>query len=114
MLRQGPSLGRHLPDGELPEYQAAYTNLPIVEEYLRNAHETRVKRLGKRSRLQGGVGTVFPNMSIHGNRTIAVWQKYSPEPLTRMEAARILENSLRLIEALVEDDDDEADFDMPS
>ena len=84
-LPGGHGTGRQLPDSELPQYQSAYPNLPIVDEYLRNAHETRVKRLGKKSRLQGGVGTVFPNMSIHVNRTIAVWH---PAGALRTEAWR--------------------------
>ena len=38
------------------------------------------------------------------DRTIALWQKYSSERLTREDAERITQSGLRLIEALLKDD----------
>ncbi len=68
-------------------YIPSYQNTPAVEAYFKAAYEARQKRLGKRARLLGSTGTVFPNMSILSRqpRSIAVWHPRGP---TQTEAWR--------------------------
>lgn len=58
-----------------------YLSNPIVAEYFRHCYEERRKRLGaERSRLVPFVGTVYPNVSFHGNqpRNLCVWHPQGP------------------------------------
>ena len=56
---------------------------PIVEDYLRRADETRLKRIGGRGATAAGgsISTIMPNMSTLGvfNLTIAVWHPVGPQ-----------------------------------
>ncbi len=56
-----------------PYVPSYHTAPPIVEEYFRHAHEERRKRLGDQARINGSVGTVFPNFSLSSGRSVAVW-----------------------------------------
>jgi phenylpropionate dioxygenase-like ring-hydroxylating dioxygenase large terminal subunit len=60
----------------IPTFQSA----PHVEAYFKHCYEERQRRLGKRARLMGMTGTVFPNMSILSRqpRSIAVWHPRGP------------------------------------
>src|SRR5690606_21838585 len=80
-------LGR-LPYFEEPPYSPMYARYPEVEAYYREVHETRVRTLGDRMRVQLSVGTIFPNMSFHGRqpRSLAVFHPISP---TEMEMWRM-------------------------
>ncbi len=53
-----------------------YQNTPLIREYFQHVYEERKRRLGPEARLQGLVGTVFPNMSYLARqpRSIDVWQ----------------------------------------
>ncbi len=55
-------------------YTPTYQDMPIVEDYFREAYEKRQRLLGERSRFNGSGGTVFPNASPSNGRTsMAVW-----------------------------------------
>ncbi|ETW94965.1 aromatic ring-hydroxylating oxygenase subunit alpha [Candidatus Entotheonella palauensis] len=64
-----------------------YQNNPVVMDYFKHVYEERRRRLGSASRLQGLVGTVFPNTSYLARqpRTISVWL---PRGATKTEAWR--------------------------
>jgi phenylpropionate dioxygenase-like ring-hydroxylating dioxygenase large terminal subunit len=65
--------------GDFP-YTSLYPENPGVDAYFRDAHEKRRQRLGEESRIYGGGGTLFPNMSFSNGRTsIAVWHPHGPE-----------------------------------
>ncbi len=87
-----PRLG-HGVIGEVPtwaeaEYRPVFQGNQVVEDYYRKVHEDRVRNLGDRMRVTMRVGTIFPNMSFHGQqpRTIAVAH---PISATEMEMWRI-------------------------
>lgn len=64
------------------EFLDTYKNDPVVAEYFREAHIKRKERLGEeRYRLVPFVGTMFPNVSYHGNqpRNLCVWHPHGPE-----------------------------------
>jgi hypothetical protein len=64
------------------EFLDTYKNNPIVAEYFRHCHEERKHRLGaERNRLVPFVGTIYPNVSFHGNqpRNLCVWHPHGPE-----------------------------------
>lgn len=64
------------------EYTNTYQNNPIVAEYFQHCHEERRRRLGEdRYRLVPFVGTIYPNVSFHGNqpRNLCVWHPHGPE-----------------------------------
>lgn len=71
-----------------PEYSAPYQDHPEVQDYYRSVYEQRVANLGDRQRVFLRVGTIFPNMSVHGwqPRTITV---YHPVSATEMEMWRM-------------------------
>ncbi|MGQ4809864.1 3-phenylpropionate/cinnamic acid dioxygenase subunit alpha [Candidatus Entotheonellaceae bacterium PAL068K] len=85
-----PHLGHgavcHLQNDDVP-YTPSYQNTPAVEAYFKHAYEERQRRLGKKARLLGLVGTVFPNMSYLARqpRSIAVWH---PRSASQTEAWR--------------------------
>ncbi len=59
-----------------------FQNNPVVAEYFRHCHAERQRRLGpEKSRLVPFVGTIFPNVSFHGNqpRNLCVWHPTGPE-----------------------------------
>jgi phenylpropionate dioxygenase-like ring-hydroxylating dioxygenase large terminal subunit len=64
---------------DLP-YIPTFKSAPHVEAYFQHCYEERQRRLGKRARLMGMTGTVFPNMSILSRqpRSIAVWHPRGP------------------------------------
>ena len=64
-------------DIHLPAYQSS----PVVAEYFKYCEEGRKQRKGQLSRLIGGAGTIFPNMSFLARqpRTIAVWHPRGPD-----------------------------------
>jgi phenylpropionate dioxygenase-like ring-hydroxylating dioxygenase large terminal subunit len=64
---------------DLP-YIPTFESAPHVEAYFKQCYEERQRRLGKRARLMGMTGTVFPNMSILSRqpRSIAVWHPRGP------------------------------------
>ncbi len=68
-------------------FTPVYQNSPVVMAYFKHVYEERRRRLGSASRLQGLVGTVFPNMSYLARqpRSIAVWQ---PRGVLKTEAWR--------------------------
>jgi phenylpropionate dioxygenase-like ring-hydroxylating dioxygenase large terminal subunit len=72
------AIGR-LPHFREYDYKPVFQQHPEVEQYYRQLHEKRVANLGDRMRVTHSVGTVFPNMSIHGRqpRTIAVFHPIS-------------------------------------
>ncbi|TFY99860.1 aromatic ring-hydroxylating oxygenase subunit alpha [Ramlibacter rhizophilus] len=64
------------------EFLNTYQGNPVVAEYFREAHAKRKERLGaERHRLIPFVGTIFPNVSFHGNqpRNLCVWHPHGPE-----------------------------------
>ena len=64
---------------EEPRYVNSYAlAAPAVEEYYRNAHRKRVENLGETAKLNGAVGTVFPNASFSAARSVAVWHPAGP------------------------------------
>ena len=67
-------------------YTPTYQEMPIVEDYFREAYEKRQKLLGERARLNSSGGTVFPNVSLSNGRTgLAVWH---PRGAMKTEAWR--------------------------
>lgn len=70
------------------EYRPIFQGNQVVEDYYRKVHEDRVRNLGDSKRVTMRVGTIFPNMSFHGQqpRTIAV---IHPISATQMEMWRI-------------------------
>jgi phenylpropionate dioxygenase-like ring-hydroxylating dioxygenase large terminal subunit len=61
-------------------YTPAFHDNPSLDEYFKHCYEERQRRLGEKSRVLGGVGTVFPNMSLHARqpRAIVVWHPAGP------------------------------------
>ena len=61
------------------EYLSQFANDPEIEEYFRDCHEKRHKRLGKQARLLPFTGNIFPNTSFHGRqpRGLCVWHPVS-------------------------------------
>jgi len=86
-----PHLGHgvigHPPHYAEPEYTPQFTRYPELQQYFRELHEARVRKLGDRMRVQTGAATIFPSMSFHGRqpRTLAVFHPVSP---TEMEMWR--------------------------
>lgn len=72
-----------LQNTDLP-YIPVYKDTPLVDDWFRKCYTERRKRLGAQSRLYGGVGTIFPNMSFHATqpRSMFVWHPNGP---TQME-----------------------------
>ena len=67
---------------EQTEFIDTYRNNPVVAAYFRHCHEERKQRLGaERNRLVPFVGTIYPNLSFHGNqpRTLCVWHPHGAE-----------------------------------
>ena len=83
----GHGLVGRMPYYEEPPYSPLFAADPEVEAYYRQAHERRVERFGNGMRVLHSVGTIFPNVSVHGRqpRTIAVVHPVSP---TEMEMWR--------------------------
>jgi phenylpropionate dioxygenase-like ring-hydroxylating dioxygenase large terminal subunit len=73
-----------LPYFEEPEYRDSFALTPEVDDYYREVAHTREKNLGDQLRVQSFVGTVFPNLSFHGQqpRAIFTWHPNGP---TEME-----------------------------
>jgi phenylpropionate dioxygenase-like ring-hydroxylating dioxygenase large terminal subunit len=73
-----------LPYFEEPEYRDSFGLTPEVDDYYREVAHTREKNLGDQLRVQSFVGTVFPNLSFHGQqpRAIFTWHPNGP---TEME-----------------------------
>jgi phenylpropionate dioxygenase-like ring-hydroxylating dioxygenase large terminal subunit len=73
------------PEGD--PYAPTFAGDPPMEAYFRACHETRRERLGERSRVAVGLGTIFPNASFHAlqPRSIFVWHPHTP---TSMEVWR--------------------------
>ena len=61
------------------DYSPSYPDNPVVEEYFQEAYETRQRLMGKRSRIAGSGGNVFPNGTTGTNQSIAVWQPNGPD-----------------------------------
>lgn len=61
-------------------YSPVYRDYPEVDAWFKQCYEQRQKRLGKKARLIGGVGTIFPNMSFHATqpRSLFVWHPHGP------------------------------------
>jgi phenylpropionate dioxygenase-like ring-hydroxylating dioxygenase large terminal subunit len=59
-------------------YTPIYRDYPEIDAWFRHCYEQKQKRLGKKSRLVGSVGTIFPNMSLHATqpRSIFVWHPH--------------------------------------
>lgn len=68
-------------------YIEQFKNDPEIEEYFRECHAERQRRLGEEARLLPFVGTIFPNTSYHGRqpRGLCAWHPHSP---TETEAWR--------------------------
>lgn len=63
-------------------YEGLYRDDPIVDDYFRRCHESRLARLGdERAKLVPFVGTIFPNTSYHGGqpRSLVVWHPHGPQ-----------------------------------
>jgi phenylpropionate dioxygenase-like ring-hydroxylating dioxygenase large terminal subunit len=62
------------------EYFEAFKDNKVVEQYYRQCHEERARRLGEKARLLPFVGTIFPNCSFHGRqpRALCVWHPHGP------------------------------------
>jgi len=92
--------GRHQFDAA---YQDLYAELPEVNEWFRNAHVARAKRLGDEARLMHHGGTLFPNFSFsNGRMSIAVWHPNGPTDtlawrwyLVPSDAPEVVKNALR-------------------
>ena len=65
------------------EYVETWPKDPHVEEYFRNAFETRKKRIvAGEKRWTTGVSTIFPNTSTHSDpRAIFVWHPMGPDKM---------------------------------
>jgi phenylpropionate dioxygenase-like ring-hydroxylating dioxygenase large terminal subunit len=61
-------------------YSPIYRDNPEIDAWFKQCYEQRQKRLGKKARLIGSVGTIFPNMSLHATqpRSIFVWHPHGP------------------------------------
>lgn len=59
-------------------YAEQFKSDPEIEDYFRNCHEERQRRMGEHARYQPFVGTIFPNASFHGQqpRNICVWHPH--------------------------------------
>ena len=83
-----PGLGHGLigtlPYYEEPDYRASFTLTPEVDEYYAEVHAQRKKNLGDSLRVQSFVGTIFPNLSFHGQQPRAVFT-WHPNGPTEME-----------------------------
>jgi phenylpropionate dioxygenase-like ring-hydroxylating dioxygenase large terminal subunit len=68
-------------------YAPTFAGEPEIEAYFKACYEARRERLGDRSALAVGLGTIFPNTSFHAlqPRAIFVWHPHSP---TSMEVWR--------------------------
>ncbi len=62
------------------EYVEAFLDNPEVDDYFRECHEARKKRLGERARLLPFTGNIFPNTSYHGKqpRGLCAWHPHGP------------------------------------
>lgn len=62
-------------------YTETWQTMPGIEEYFREAHQEKMRRLGDRKEVTGG-GGVFPNMVYQGaggmRKPIAVWHPHGP------------------------------------
>ncbi|MBM3941226.1 MAG: Rieske 2Fe-2S domain-containing protein [SAR202 cluster bacterium] len=63
---------------EVPYIESYAMAPPEVEEYYRQAHANRRRRMGDATRSAPSVGTVFPNASLSAGRSIAVWHPAGP------------------------------------
>ncbi len=61
-------------------YAPVYRDYPEIDAWFKECYELRQERLGKKARLLGAVGTIFPNMSYHGTqpRSMFVWHPHGP------------------------------------
>ena len=73
-----------LPYYEEPPYRPSFTLTPEVDDYYREVHARRQESLGSALRVQSFVGTVFPNLSFHGQQPRAVFT-WHPNGPTEME-----------------------------
>ncbi len=71
----GHAIRANLYDTPNREYFSQWSQIPEADEYFRNAHYARQKRLGEKERLLNRGGIVFPNFAYNSaNRTSAsVW-----------------------------------------
>ncbi len=62
------------------EYASMYATLPEVDEYYREQHQQRQRRLGDKARLMNRGGVVFPSMHYNsaGRTTIGIWVPVAP------------------------------------
>ncbi|MEQ8165061.1 MAG: aromatic ring-hydroxylating dioxygenase subunit alpha [Alphaproteobacteria bacterium] len=85
------------------DYMPTYQEMPVVEEYFREAYYKRQERLGEKSRWFGHGGTIFPNVSFsNGVMSMGTWHPDGPEQtevwrifLVPAEAPREVKDVLR-------------------
>ncbi|AZG09199.1 aromatic ring-hydroxylating dioxygenase subunit alpha [Pigmentiphaga sp. H8] len=84
----GHGLVGRAPYYEENPYTPIFANYPEVEQYYRKVYEERERNLAGTMRVLHSVGTIFPNMAVHGRqpRTIAV---FHPVSATETEMWRI-------------------------
>lgn len=62
------------------DYVPTYGDMPVVEDYFREAFYKRRERLGEKARWFGHGGTIFPNLSYsNGVMSLGVWHPDGPE-----------------------------------
>ena len=62
---------------DLP-YQPLFPNSPVIDEYLKEAHEKRQKLTVEKSRVLGNGGNIFPNATFGAQLGMAVWHPQGP------------------------------------
>jgi phenylpropionate dioxygenase-like ring-hydroxylating dioxygenase large terminal subunit len=65
-----PGWGHGITYGDIPRNKehVQYSTSPITAKYFSACWEKRLKRMGEMARVQALVGTIFPNMSFHGQQ----------------------------------------------
>ncbi|MCG8543265.1 MAG: aromatic ring-hydroxylating dioxygenase subunit alpha [Alphaproteobacteria bacterium] len=61
------------------DYVPTYQDMPVVEDYFREAFYKRRERIGERARFFGHGGTIFPNVSYsNGVQSMGTWHPIGP------------------------------------